>query len=398
MHEPVTLHRQADRTPGTTFADQAVIAIENTRLFEGAAPAHARSAESLEQQTATSGVLSVISSSPTTCSRCSMPSSNGAASAPPRCRDPPGDGEASRSRRTTGPWLPISSACRSGAVWSRRDGHRNGAGARARLWREELNSRSARDSRCGSTTNRARLPLLRDGQAIGCHSCVDGGLPFTEKQIELLETFADQAVIAIENTRLFEEVQARNRDLTALGEVGRAVSSTLDLKVVLKTIVERAVHLSGTDAGSMFYYRAEVDRFELGETTGLDEEIVARFRKLDISAREGGLGEAIAKRQPLQIPDLSQRPREVLRDAVLEAGFRAVSYCPTAWGGRAARRTRSAPTPTGRILRRPSSASCRPSPTSRPSRWRTLVCSMRSPRRAASSRSRASTSRSSSPT
>ena len=54
-------------------------------------------------------------------------------------------------------------------------------------------------------------------------------------------------MIAIENTRLFEEVQARNRDLTALGEVGRAVSSTLDLKVVLKTIVERAVHLSGTD-------------------------------------------------------------------------------------------------------------------------------------------------------
>ena len=55
----------------------------------------------------------------------------------------------------------------------------------------------------------------------------------------------------------------------------------------------------------MFYYRAEVDRFELGEATGLDEEIVARFRKLDISAREGGLGEAIAKRQPLQIPDLT---------------------------------------------------------------------------------------------
>ena len=81
-------------------------------------------------------------------------------------------------------------------------------------------------------------------------------------------------------------------------------------------------------AGSMFYYRAEVDRFELGETTGLDEDIVARFRKLDISAREGGLGEAIAKRQPLQIPDLSQRPRELLRDAVIEAGFRASLIVP----------------------------------------------------------------------
>ena len=58
-----------------------------------------------------------------------------------------------------------------------------------------------------------------------------GGRPFSDKQIELVESFADQAVIAIENTRLFEEVQARNRDLTALGEVGRAVSSTLDLRL-----------------------------------------------------------------------------------------------------------------------------------------------------------------------
>ena len=73
--------------------------------------------------------------------------------------------------------------------------------------------------------------------------------PFSDSQVALMETFADQAAIAIENTRLFEQVQARNRDLIALGEVGRAVSSTLDLKVVLKTIVGRAVDLSGTDAG-----------------------------------------------------------------------------------------------------------------------------------------------------
>src|SRR5262245_62189356 len=96
--------------------------------------------------------------------------------------------------------------------------------------------------------------------------------PFTAKQISLVETFADQAAIAISNVGLFEEVQARNRDLTALGEVGRAVSSTLDLKVVLKTIVDRAVELSGTDAGSIYYHRQETGRFELGETSGLEEE------------------------------------------------------------------------------------------------------------------------------
>jgi GAF domain-containing protein len=113
------------------------------------------------------------------------------------------------------------------------------------------------------------VPLLREGTPIGVIVMQRTSVrPFTQKQIDLATTFADQAVIAIENTRLFEEVQARNRDLTALGEVGRAVSSTLDLKVVLKTIVDRAVDLSSTDAGSIFYSREGVGRFELGETSG----------------------------------------------------------------------------------------------------------------------------------
>jgi len=173
------------------------------------------------------------------------------------------------------------------------------------------------------------VPLLREGVPFGALTRTRSTVrPFTEKQIELLTTFADQAVIAIENARLFEEVQARNRDLTALGEVGRAVSSTLDLQVVLKTIVERAVELSGTDAGSIFYYRPEVARFELGETVGLDEEVVARFRKLDITTGQTGLGEAIANRQPLQVPDVLKRPNNALRDAAVEAGLHAALIVP----------------------------------------------------------------------
>src|SRR5262249_44214681 len=136
------------------------------------------------------------------------------------------------------------------------------------------------------------------------------------------------AVVGMENRGVFEEVEARNRDVTALGEVGRAVSSTLDLKTVLKTIVDRAVELSRTDAGSIFYYHKATGSFELGETTGLDEEFVAKFRKLDISAKETGLGEAIGRRQPLQVPDLTQRPSEPLLDAVVEAGFRASLIVP----------------------------------------------------------------------
>jgi GAF domain-containing protein len=121
---------------------------------------------------------------------------------------------------------------------------------------------------------------------------------------------------------------ARNRDLTALGEVGRAVSSTLDLRMVLKTIVDRAVDLSGTDGGSIFYFREELGTFELGETSGLNEEVVAWFRKLDILARETGLGEAVARRQVLQLPDLTKRPSKPLRDAAIEAGFCAALIVP----------------------------------------------------------------------
>jgi signal transduction histidine kinase len=173
------------------------------------------------------------------------------------------------------------------------------------------------------------VPLLRQGEPIGVIMLVRRVvMPFTDKQIELVATFADQAVIAIENTRLFDEVQARNRDLTALSDVGRAVSSTLDLKVVLKTIVDRAVELSGTDAGSIFYYRQEVGRFELGETSGLDAEVVAKFRKLDIATGQTGLGEAITKRLPLQVPDVMKRRNNALRDAALEAGLHAALVVP----------------------------------------------------------------------
>ena len=98
--------------------------------------------------------------------------------------------------------------------------------------RSACSSRSSRSSARRSYLAGTDAP---DKRAIGAIAIVRQEVrPFPEKQIELLATFADQAVIAIENTRLFEEVQARNRDLTALGEVGRAVSSTLDLKVVLE--------------------------------------------------------------------------------------------------------------------------------------------------------------------
>src|SRR5215469_1091317 len=111
--------------------------------------------------------------------------------------------------------------------------------------------------RLGAFRSVLGVPLIRDGVVIG--AIVLGRLrvePFTDKQIELVTTFADQAVIAIENVRLLTELQSRTRELArsveelqALGEVSRAVSSTLDLNMVLDTIVSRAVQLSGSDQG-----------------------------------------------------------------------------------------------------------------------------------------------------
>src|SRR5258708_19609667 len=99
--------------------------------------------------------------------------------------------------------------------------------------------------------------MLGEGVPIGVLSLTRAEVrPFTDKQIELATTFADQAVIAIKNVLLFDEVQARTRELSqsieelrALGEVSQAVNSTVDLETVLNTIVAKATQLSSPEAG-----------------------------------------------------------------------------------------------------------------------------------------------------
>ena len=117
--------------------------------------------------------------------------------------------------------------------------------------------------------------------------------PFSDKQVALLQTFADQAVIAIENVRLFKELQARTGELTrsvdqltALGEVGRAVSSTLDLETVLATIVSRAVEISGLDGGVVFEYDEAAEEFVHRAATDQGAALADARRAARI--REGG--------------------------------------------------------------------------------------------------------------
>ncbi len=182
------------------------------------------------------------------------------------------------------------------------------------------------------------VPLLRHDEAlgsIGVNRREPGG--FTDDEIALLQTFADQAVIAIENARLLSALQARTQELTrtveqltALGDVGRAVSSSLDLDTVLTTIVGRAVQLSGTDGGTIFEYDEGTEEFSARATLNADESQSALLRATRLRRGEGAVGQMAVTREPLQIPDIAAEGAYEgrLRGALLEAGTRAVLAIP----------------------------------------------------------------------
>jgi signal transduction histidine kinase len=157
------------------------------------------------------------------------------------------------------------------------------------------------------------------------------------RQIRLLETFADQAVIAIENARLFEELQQRTAELAraveqqrALGEIGQAVSSSLDLEQVLATIVTNAVRLSGAGGGAICEYDVAAGELQVRATTTLDPAVEAALRS-DPTAMRGGLAaRAAAIRGALQREDLLDG--EIVPTAVgrllLERGYRSLLSVP----------------------------------------------------------------------
>jgi len=336
-----------------TFADQAVIAIENVRLFTelqeknlALTEAHAHVTEALEQQTATAEILRVISRSQTdvqpvfdTIVRSAVRLCDGLFSALYQF-----DGEVLHQvAQHNFTAEALEEVSRISPVRPTRAL----GGGRAILERAVVHIPDVETdpeypdkavSRAIGFRSGLFVPMLREGSPIGVIMVAraEPG-PFFDSEIELLKTFADQAVIAIENVRLFTELEARTGELTqsvdkltALGEVGRAVSSTLDLETVLTTIVLRAVQLSGLDGGVVFEYDEGSEEFVQRVATETGGALAEARRTTRIRKGEGVLGRTAITLEPVQVPDITAPGAYEgrLRETLVESGIRAILAVP----------------------------------------------------------------------
>jgi signal transduction histidine kinase len=186
--------------------------------------------------------------------------------------------------------------------------------------------------------NRTTLgtPLLREGVPIGVILIRrTEARSFSEKQIALLQTFADQAVIAIENVRLFNEIQERTRELElsleevrALSEVSRAVSSSLDLGQVLHEIAEQATKLCEADAGFINEYLEAIGEFHTTASWNASDEFVRSIQAVQVTLGKGASGRSAATGKPVQVPDVLAEPDYPFRELLAREGYRAVLSVP----------------------------------------------------------------------
>jgi GAF domain-containing protein len=330
-----------------TFADQAVIAIENVRLFTELQASNRGLTSALDTQSATSDILRVISRSQTNV----QPVFDAILGSAVRLLR----GYSGVVTRIAGDQIALAAltsiddagdaALRALFPQSLQS---EGAHAQAIRDRAPINITDAQtDPRVPEAVRanaRARgyrswitVPLLHHDEAVGAIAVTrrdPGG--FTDDEIALLRTFADQAVIAIENARLLTELQTRTQELTrsvgelqALGEVGQAISSTLDLQTVLSTIVARATQLTGVDAGVIYEYDEQREVFEPRATERLEADIVQMLVATPVRKGQGATGRLAEVSEPIQLADLLDTPEQIpVRDVLLRAGYRALLAVP----------------------------------------------------------------------
>jgi two-component system, NtrC family, sensor kinase len=330
-----------------SFADQAVIALENARLFRELETRNKEITEALEQQTATGEILRVISSSTTDI----QPVFDAIAHSAKRLCD----GEFSAVLRLDGELIRLVGhygvSPEDMAVWERAfpmSPDRRTAIGRAILDRMAAHIPDLQaDREFGYLTvsetvgyrSIVAVPMLFKGKSIGgvvvSRSQPE---PFPDRQIELLRTFADQAVIAIENVRLFQELETRNREvtealeqLTALGEVGQAVSSTLDFETVLETIVSRAVQISASYSGIIYEFDVATRSFHARASHRISPEHLAALKAAPIRLGEGAVGRAGVTREPVEVIDVQSEGQPVapqVRQQLEQEGLRALLAVP----------------------------------------------------------------------
>jgi GAF domain-containing protein/HAMP domain-containing protein len=331
----------------STFADQAVIAIENVRLFTELEAKNVELSETLEQQTATGAILRAISGSPTdvepvfsviadsalrlldahsanvarliddTVHLVAFTSKDPASDAAVRANFP-------IPLRATGVAAHVTATRRPYVVTD--------------VYTDPIVSAQMRNTApVRGYRSLVMVPILRDERVIGFITATRPTTDsFSEDEIVLLRTFADQAVIAIENVRLFTELQARTAELTrsvgeleALGEVGRAISSTLDLDRVLETIISRANTLSDSEGGAIYEFDEATREFRLRTIQNFPEEFVAEARTAPIEYGRGAVGRAAAERQPISVPDVAALAyQSSTRDLLTRSGYRSLLAVP----------------------------------------------------------------------
>jgi two-component system, NtrC family, sensor kinase len=329
-----------------TFADQAVIAIENVRMFKELEARNRDVKDALEQQTATSEILRAISGSPTDV-------------------QPVFDIIAERAMKLCGAEVSIVSQLDGDIIRLAAVRGASAAGIAAigrafpmRLSAETVTSGAIRSravvnvsdvlampgyetkeaAAAGHFRGSLGVPILCENEVIGAifASRARPGL-FSDREVELLKTFADQAVIAVQNVRLFSELQTRSRqlmrsveELRALGQVAQAVSSTLDLATVLSTIVSRATELAGMDGGSIYEYDESRQQFYLHTAYRVPAELVDTLRAMPIRRGEGALGRLALTAEPVQIPDIADEGtyQSRVREMLIRLGYRSLLAVP----------------------------------------------------------------------
>ena len=346
----ITRREAGDFTPRQielvqTFADQAVIAVENARLFNEVQARTRDLAEALEQQTATADVLKVISRS---AFDFNLVTSTILEAAAKLCRAPLAtlhlrDGEVCRLVAQFGMSEAFERFAREGSIPALYPLHSRRplrAGAIAHF-SDALNDPEYlyKDAaKLGGYRAIVVIPMMRENELVGIFSLGRAEPdPFTPSQMKLVQTFADQAAIAIENVRLFNEVKTKTDDLTealqmqtATSDVLKVISrSAFDLQAVFDTLVSSAVELAGAGSGTICIRDGEVFRYRDSKGASVNPALAQYLR--EHPARPGRAtmaGRVLLSGKVERIPDCREDPEYVVPMASLGDSARSLLGVP----------------------------------------------------------------------